>query len=272
MAFIFKSINKGFSILEKKIAQNWFNPFATIYFNFRSLPLIQAIQLPIWLYGRPKLMNLSGKIRIDAKIKFGMIKINHINIGSPSNMGIQSEINNSGTIIFKGNAKIRTGNRIVIGYGGKLEIGKNFIMGDLINIGCFNSIRIGDNVRIAHRSQLFDSNYHYVINYNKQIVPPIIRSIEIGSNCWICNNVSISAGTKLPNNTIVSTSSLVNKDFSGLPVNSIIGGIPAKLIATGFQLVNNVIKETEINNFYHNNHDKVYNLPNIINSEEWFNN
>lgn len=33
----------------------------TIYFNFKSLPLRQAVKLPIWLY-RPEIVSCKGKI------------------------------------------------------------------------------------------------------------------------------------------------------------------------------------------------------------------
>lgn len=271
MSIIAKAFNKGFTILEMFFSKNWFNPFATIWVNFRSLPFSEALLLPVWVYGRPRLMTLCGKFRIDGKIESGMIRFNYVNLGSPSNMGVQSELNNSGTIVFKGSAKIRTGNRIVVGYGGVLEFGDKVIMGDMINIGCFKSIKIGDNVRIAHRSQIFDCNYHYVANFNKKIVPPITRPVEIGSHCWICNTSSISAGTKLPPYTIVSTNSLVNKNFSEIPEKSIIGGVPAKLIASGFQLVNNLNKEMEISRYYSTNCESIFPLPEDIDMEDWFN-
>lgn len=270
MSITSKAFNKAFGLLEEFFSKNWFNPVATIYVNFRSFPVCQAAKLPIWVYGRPRLMCLTGKMVVKAPVKSGLIRFNFVNIGSPSNMGVQSELNNQGTIIFHGTARIRTGNRIVVGWNGILELGDKLIMGDMVNIGCFKSIRIGDNVRIAHRSQIFDSNYHYVANFNKGIVPPINRRIEIGSNCWICNSVAVSAGAVLPDFTIVSTNSLVNKDFSEFGPKSIIGGIPAKHIASGFQMVNNLRKEREISRYYATSTNKCFNIPDTLKGSEWF--
>ena len=43
----------------------------------------------------------------------------------------------------------------------------------------------------------------------------------------------------MPDFTIVASNSLVGKDYSDIPESSMIGGIPAKLIATGFRKVEN---------------------------------
>lgn len=269
MRLLNKAVNRFFLSLEQFFSANWFNPFATIYLNLRSLPLSKALRLPIWVYGRPRIMALSGKIKIEAPVRSGMIRFNYTNKG-PSNMGVQSEIMNFGTIIFKGTAKIRTGNRIAVGIHGVLEFGDRLIIGDMINIGCYKSITIGSNVRIAHRSQLFDTNYHFVANLNKHVVPPVMRPIVIGDNCWICNSCLISAGTHIPDYTIVSTNSLVNKDFSAIEEGSILGGIPAKPIASGFKLVNNVTKEQEIIKFYATHDSDLYLIPDTIVGNDWF--
>ncbi len=125
-----KKINRAFELCEKFFSINWINPFATIYLNLRCLPLHQAISLPIWVFGRPRLMNLSGKIEIKGHIRSGMVWFNRVLIGSPSNAGTQSELNISGTVIFHGSAKMPTGCRIVIANGGILEIGNGCIMAD----------------------------------------------------------------------------------------------------------------------------------------------
>lgn len=271
MRLIKEGCNKFFSLIEKYLSINWLNPVLTIYLNLRSFPFAQAVKMPVWIYGRPRLMCLSGKMQIEGKVCTGMIRFNFINIGSPSNMGIQSEINNQGVIIFHGAARIRTGNRIVVGYKAVLKLGGNIIIGDMCNLGCFKSIQIGHDTRIAHRSQIFDSNYHYVANFTKRVVPNIYRSIVIGNYCWICNSVSIAGGTNIPDSTIVSTNSLLNKDFSTIEPGSIVGGIPAKFIASGYKLVNNRRKEMEIAHFYNTRDNEVYHLPEDIPQEDWFN-
>lgn len=264
-----KKINRAFELLEKFFSRHWFNPFATVYLNLRCLPLRQAVKLPVWLYGRPRLMNLSGRIEL-GEVRPGMVRFNMMIIGSPSNMGAQSELNIGGTIRFEGKARIRTGIRIVVDEGGLLEFGDNLILGDFINIGCARHIRIGHSARIAHRSQIFDTNYHYVVNLQKGIVPPLCKPVTVGDNCWICNTATISAGACVPDNTIISSNSLVNKDFSSIPEYSIIGGTPARLIGSGFRLVSKLPKEREITAFYREHPGEIFRFPDDADPDRWF--
>ena len=137
-----------------------------------------------------------------------------------------------------------------------------------INISCFSSVKIGNNTRIAHRSQIYDYNFHYIADLNRRKVYPLGRPIIIGDNCWICNTSSISAGAIIPDNTIVTSNSLVNKDFSAIEKNSIIGGIPAKLIKTGSILINNKKIVSRLNTYFSTETDEPYTLPDSISIDE----
>lgn len=257
----------GLGALELCLASNWFNPFATIYLNLRSFPFTQAFKFPVWVYGQPRLHSLNGNMLIEGKVKSGMIKFNKTNL-APNNMGVQSEIINKGKIIFRGECLIRTGNRWLIDDGKILTIGSNVRIGDMINISCFSSVKIGNNTRIAHRSQIYDYNFHYIADLNRRKVYPLGRPIIIGDNCWICNTSSISAGAIIPDNTIVTSNSLVNKDFSAIEKNSIIGGIPAKLIKTGSILINNKKIVSRLNTYFSTETDEPYTLPDSISIDE----
>lgn len=257
----------GLGALEYCFASNWLNPFATFYLNFRSFSFNQAIKFPVWVYGRPRLYSLNGSMKIEGKVEGGMIKFNCTNMG-PSNMGVQSEIINQGLIIFRGKGMIRTGNRLNIEKNAVLEIGDRFIIGDMCNFSCSLSITIGCNTRIAHRSQILDSNFHYVANMNDGVVPPIQRPIVIGRNCWICNTSTISAGAIIPDYSIITSNSLVNKNFSLIKPYSIIGGIPAKFIRSGYVLINNQNIVSEINSYYTSFQEDIYHLSDAISVAE----
>lgn len=257
----------GLGALEYLLASNWFNPFATFYLNLRSFTFRQAVRFPVWVYGRPRLYSLNGSMRIEGKVKIGMIRFNCTNLG-PSNMDLQSEIINRGLMIFHGNGMIRTGNRINVGKNAIFEIGSNFIIGDMCNFNCSKLIKIGCNTRIAHRSQLLDSNLHYIANMNERVVPSLQRPILIGRNCWISNTSTILAGAIVPDYTIVSSNSLVNKNFSTIEPYSIIGGIPAKFLRSGYTLINNKIIVNEINGFYASSEEVIYHIPESISITE----
>ena len=250
----------GLGALERLLFRNWFNPFLTIYVCLRSFPILQAIRLPMFVYGRPRIYGLSGQMQIEGKITMGMIRFNATYPGAPCVGSLQSEIINNGRIVYHGKCEIRTGCRIKTGENGILEFGSNTKICEMCNIGCYLNIKIGNTARIAHRSQILDSNYHYLANFEKHIVPNIKRPIEIGHNCWICNSSSISGGAKIPDFTIVASHSLVGKDFSNLNGGSLIGGIPAKLIANNIYRIWNKQMIHDIYKLFNENSETVFHL------------
>lgn len=254
-------IKIGLGALETLFASNWFNPLSTIYLNFRSFSFTQAIKMPVFVYGRPRIYCLSGKMIIKKKITPGMIRFNQTKPGAPSNMALQSEINNRGTICFHGKGLIGTGNKIYVDFGKTLDLGAYFKITDMCNIGCFAGISIGAQSWITHRCQILDSNYHFVANFTHGIVPLYEKPITIGKGCWICNSSTITGGTIIPDFTIVASNSLVGKDFSNLPTSSLLGGIPAKHITDGVRRVENGTIIESLFDFYKKNPNNLFKIP-----------
>ena len=62
----------------------------------------------------------------------------------------------------------------------------------------------------------------------------IATPITIGNDVWIGGNVTILPGVKIGNNVVIAAGAVVTKD---IPNNSLVGGIPAKIIK---ELVNDV--------------------------------
>ena len=55
----------------------------------------------------------------------------------------------------------------------------------------------------------------------------LTKPIVIGRNAWIGANATILAGVKVGENAIVAAGAVVSKD---VPANTIVGGVPAKVI------------------------------------------
>ena len=53
------------------------------------------------------------------------------------------------------------------------------------------------------------------------------KGIKIGKNCWIGSKVTILDSVEIGSGCILAAGSVITKSF---PDNSIIGGVPAKLI------------------------------------------
>lgn len=113
-----------------------------------------------------------------------------------------------------------------INYGKHTKIGKNVF----INFDCtfldLGGITIEDNVLIAPKVSLL-SEGHPISPENRQSLVP--GHIHIKKNAWIGANVTILAGVTIGENAVVAAGAVVSKD---VPDNSVVGGIPAKVIKT----------------------------------------
>jgi acetyltransferase-like isoleucine patch superfamily enzyme len=109
-----------------------------------------------------------------------------------------------------------------------LEIGNNVSIHPLCYINASGGIKLGDNVSIAHNSTIM-SEEHNFDNGNLNIKDQGCRfkSVSISNNVWIGAGVRILAGVKIESNSIVAAGAVVKKDVLQ---NSIVGGVPAKLI------------------------------------------
>lgn len=241
---------------EKLIFVNWFNPLITLYLNFRSFPFSQAIKLPVFVYGWPRLFSLYGSMECVGTCKTGMIKINQTNTNMPSHTGKATEINNWGKILFHGKSLIYTNIKIDVKHKGILEIGNDTKISIMCNIVAFTHVTIGNHTRIAHRCQLIDSNNHFIADFNKHRVRKMFHPIHVGDYCWICNSSTLTGGAVIPSRTILASNSLVGKDMSSIPDNSIIGGVPAKLISSGHRRVENRGFVKEIFKFFKEHPDE----------------
>lgn len=252
----------------ERLSLNRFNIIKTLYINFRCLPFEQAKKLPIYIFGSPYFNNLSGRITILGEIKKGMIKINETRPFAPSLQTVNSQLLIAGELVFRGPYFIGTGTKILVAKDAKLDLGANGKIADFVNVNCWSRIKIEELTYITHRCQIIDTNNHFVANCNKGIIPPNMSPIFIGRNCWICNSTTITAGVQIPDFTIIGSNSLVNKNFSNIPESSLIAGIPAKLISTGFRRVFNEEKELELIDYYQC-HDDVYQIPDDFDIEQY---
>lgn len=264
----------GLQFIIRILTGHWFNPFATLYVNFFSFPFSQAIKLPMFIYGNPGIYHVVGKMHIMGKVSSGMIRFNQSNSLNSSHQLSNSELSNLGTIIFHGKARIGCATRILVQKNAILELGKSIILTDHINLGCHYHISIGDYTNVAHRSQIQESNHHFIFDLTTHTVKPCTRPISIGRGCWICNSSTLTSGTIIPDHCIVASNSLVNggKSIANAPSGSIIGGIPAKILSTGERYrIFNKKWESHLFQWFAEHPNEIYSIPNNITIEELIN-
>lgn len=228
----------------------------TIIVNFRLLPIKQAIKFPIIVTRSTTLESLSGNGNISGKVGFGMIKIGTLHTELFSWNGVKSILNISGEIHLNGFTQFGVGCSIVVDKNAILELGDNVCIGANSKIICRNYIKIGNNYRAAWDIQIFDTNFHYIKNIEDGSVARRENKVIIGNNNWFGNRSSIMPGTITNDFFIAASNSLCNKDYTNLPMYSLVGGSPAKL------LKNNVVRvldkeEKELANIFEQCEDNV---------------
>jgi acetyltransferase-like isoleucine patch superfamily enzyme len=154
-----------------------------------------------------KNVNIGDYVKLSAFGK-GKLEIgNNVNIGSFSQIIISTSFNNIGEHIKIGN-DVGMGEFAYIGGGGGTIIGNNTIIGQYFSMHPENH-NFSDN-KILIRNQGVSR-----------------KGIVLGSNCWIGSKVTILDGVEVGDNCIIAAGSVVTKSY---PNNSLIGGVPAKLL------------------------------------------
>jgi acetyltransferase-like isoleucine patch superfamily enzyme len=132
-------------------------------------------------------------------------------------------------------ATLRIGRWAWIGHGGKIRvhegevsIGAKTVIGQECTISAFQSVSIGRECILADRVMLIDFD-HGVTEVDRPIRLQGIykRDVRVGHNVWMGYGACILRGVTIGDNSIIGTSSVVTKAF---PANSVLGGIPARLI------------------------------------------
>lgn len=244
---------------------HWFNPLYTLYFNLVFFPLRQAIRFPVFVYGWPKLFSQCGQMKCVGICKTGMVRLNLSIGGSPQNSVGNTELEIWGMVLFRGKCIIGSGNKIIVGYDAVLDMGEYTKIMNFCNLSAYKGIRVGAYSRIVHRCQVLDTNFHYVADFKHGLVKRHAHAIAIGNYCWICNSSTVTGGAVIPDKTIVASNSLVNKDMSFIPEESIIGGVPAELISTGYRKIESRKFESEVAEFFYNHPEaEVYRMEDGI--------
>jgi acetyltransferase-like isoleucine patch superfamily enzyme len=226
---------------------NWVK---TILINFKTLPLKQAVKFPIVILCKIKLLDLSGSITIDGSIFFSKIKIGgKVDFYPENNLPINFHL--MGNLHFRGECLISAGSHILVKSNAKLDIGEACTFNSGVVIRVLNSCVIGRGTRVTRGCSISDSNFHYI----KEIETGKIRKpngiVRIGEFCWVNPNSVINKGTMLPDHTIVTQGSFLNKDYTNIvPEYSLIGGSPIKIIKQGIQRVFDPIEENKMRNAF----------------------
>lgn len=131
------------------------------------------------------------------------------------------------------NSKVGAYSRIItstsfdnIGLG--ITIGNNVGIGEFSYLGGAGGLEIGDDTIIGQYFSCHPENHIFTSKDILIRLQPTTRlGIKIGRNCWFGAKVTVLDGVTIGNGCVIAAGSVVNKSF---PDNSVIGGVPAKLL------------------------------------------
>ena len=123
-------------------------------------------------------------------------------------------------VVVKNNCYFGNGKKLSV--GDHTQLGQNSRLSGPITIGKY--VMMGPNINIMAVT-------HDVSDLSKPLIdhsnPSLENEVIISDNVWIGASVIILPGVNIGENSIIGAGSVVTKSF---PKNSIIGGVPAKLI------------------------------------------
>jgi maltose O-acetyltransferase len=121
-------------------------------------------------------------------------------------------------------------------YGVNINVGQGCFVNynctflDVSPITLEDGVWIGANVTLATPSHPFLPEERLFQNYPDGFHDlEYSKPITIKKNCWICSSATIIGGVTVGENSIVAAGAVVTKD---VPANSIVAGVPARVIRT----------------------------------------
>lgn len=156
-----------------------------------------------------KFLRLGNHVYVSALGAKGVVFGNNVSIGAYSRIVVSTSLNDIGKEIIFGN-NVGIGEFAYLGGAGGLFIGNDCIVGQYLSCHPENHNYTDLSMPIRHQGVTR-------------------KGITIGANCWIGSKVTVLDGVTIGSGSVVAAGSVVTKSF---PVNSIIGGVPAKLLKT----------------------------------------
>lgn len=183
----------------------------TVYFNFKYLPLKQAVHLPIFLY-KPKFKHLGGSIELRGGYRHGLIRLGFYTVDIYPNTGIMLNLN--GRIVFNGSCNIGNNSYISTGEHSLIEFGKSFTATTTLRLVSYHNITFGNNVLIGWDCMLTDTDFHRLTNLNGKKSKGY-GEIKIGNNNWIANGCRVLKNVSTPDNIVIGAYTVLTSKIDG---------------------------------------------------------
>ena len=133
-------------------------------------------------------------------------------------------LDNKSVFVCKGNFKLYQGASIYVAPNAKLILhGGDSFLNTNSTLNCFYHIEIGENCAISDNVSITDSDSHYFDGRKKEMTSSVI----IGNHVWIGKDVTILKGVHIADGAIIGAGAVVVKD---IPARCLAVGNPAHVI------------------------------------------
>ncbi|MFB2726379.1 hypothetical protein ACE02H_02790 [Shewanella mangrovisoli] len=127
------------------------------------------------------------------------------------------------------NFQVSSGARL---YGLKnISVGNDVFVAVNVVINAGGKIVVGNEVMFGIGAVVVSGN-HTSVNGSYRFGPMDRQEITIGNGSWIGANVTLLAGSSVPNSSLVAANAVVTKQ---LEIEGVYGGVPAKLISSNLK-------------------------------------
>lgn len=208
----------------------------TIYANFAFLPFKQAIKFPLLVSYKVK-FKIHGKIIIESNnISPSMVILGKRGFEAIcANNCSKLVIGRGGVLKIAGKACISDGFSVWIDENASITLGDNFYVNSNFQIRCHTSFTTGCHFLGGWNISINDFDGHDIIidNEKSNNKGPVV----IGDNVWIASYCTICKNVDIPSGCVIGQNSLVIRQKSFLQPNSLLVGVPAKVVRTNIEWI-----------------------------------
>lgn len=213
----------------------------TIFFNFRVLPLHDAIKLPFILGKYIQFENIDKlDVKFEKGVHFAMVSLGlkHWPISATKYNYSLIKCSNNSCLVLGDNIIINPGFSLVIYGNAALKLGSDIYINQKASIYVKSFVQICNGSHIGWNCQIYDNSFHLIYSDSDKTIKSPFGRIIIGEKSWIANGCTISGNVYIPSQSIVAALSLVNKDFSYVKTTgNLFAGCPATIKKSGYYRV-----------------------------------
>lgn len=200
----------------------------SLWFNFKYLPLKQAVKLPILVY-KPHFLRLKGTVVIETPdLHFGMIRLGFFTSAVYPNAGITLRI--EGKLVFQGKCHIGNDCTVICGKKGKIVFGDDFRVTGGLKLVSQCGINFGKHTLFGWGNVVIDTNFHPLYDMEKEKFKKAFGPITIGDNNWFGMNCLIMPGVITPEHCIFGARTVVTRGGQYEPY-CVHGGSPIRVLS-----------------------------------------